>query len=291
MSIETTSVSVIGLGLMGSALAEALLNAGHRVTIWNRTASKAEPLTGKGASRASSVSDAISASSVTLVCVTNHAATMELLNELKASANRKTLVQLSTTTPEESADLAGWADSHGMCYLGGSILGFPSTVLSGLAMLIFSGRRDIFDANEALFSAFGTARHLSEEPGACAVFGHVWYSYSFCVAMAFMQGAAMSRAMGFSLDAYLDAVKVRSPEIVDQCLIRGEKILEKSYETSDARINLFVDAIEGTVSLCRANGIDDSLPLAVLNNLKRADTAGYGDSDLAAVVEVLAPSA
>ena len=52
MNNETAprNVSVIGLGLMGSALAEALLNAGHEVTVWNRTPAKAEPLTSKGAS-------------------------------------------------------------------------------------------------------------------------------------------------------------------------------------------------------------------------------------------------
>ncbi len=50
MNIETDSrVSVLGLGLMGSALAEALLNAGHKVTVWNRTPTKAKPLTTKGA--------------------------------------------------------------------------------------------------------------------------------------------------------------------------------------------------------------------------------------------------
>jgi 3-hydroxyisobutyrate dehydrogenase-like beta-hydroxyacid dehydrogenase len=291
--MKTTSrrVSVLGLGLMGSALAEAMLNAGHHVTVWNRTSAKAEPLLAKGAHVAHSVSEAILASEVTLICVTSHQATMELLEAVTCPVSGKTLVQLTTTTPEESTDLAEWADYHEMCYLGGSILGFPSTVLSGLAMLIFSGPRDPFDANEALFRALGTARHLSSEPGDCAVFGHVWYSYSFCVGMAFMQGAAMTRAMGFSLDAYLDAVKVRSPEIVEQCLIRGEMISNRSYETSDAQIKVFIEACEGTVSLCRANGIDDSLPSAMLNNFKRASAAGYDDSDLAAIVEVLAPSA
>ena len=61
------NVTVIGLGLMGSALAEALLNAGHQVTVWNRTPAKAEPMSAKSAHVASSVSDAILASDVILV--------------------------------------------------------------------------------------------------------------------------------------------------------------------------------------------------------------------------------
>ena len=76
------NVSVLGLGLMGSALAEALLNAGHDVTVWNRTRARVGPLTEKGAHDAASAAEAIDASHVTLVCVTNHAAAMEILGTI-----------------------------------------------------------------------------------------------------------------------------------------------------------------------------------------------------------------
>ena len=49
-SAESPLVCVIGLGDMGSALAEALINNGHRVTVWNRTMSKCDPLVDVGAS-------------------------------------------------------------------------------------------------------------------------------------------------------------------------------------------------------------------------------------------------
>ena len=82
MSTEKgSSVSVLGLGLMGSALAEALLNAGHGVTVWNRTPGKAGSLTEKGANAAASAAEAFDASDVILVCVTNHAAVMEIVFE------------------------------------------------------------------------------------------------------------------------------------------------------------------------------------------------------------------
>ena len=150
------NVTVIGLGLMGSALAEALLNAGHQVTVWNRTPAKAEPMSAKSAHVASSVSDAILASDVILVCVTGHAATMELLTGIANPAEGKTLVQLSTMSPDESRDLARWAESKGIGYLDGSILGLPSSVVRGEATLIYSGPKDLFDANEALFAALST---------------------------------------------------------------------------------------------------------------------------------------
>lgn len=55
-------MTVIGLGAMGSALAETFLATGHRTTVWNRSADKADDLVAKGAVRAATVTDAAAAS-------------------------------------------------------------------------------------------------------------------------------------------------------------------------------------------------------------------------------------
>ena len=74
-----TEITCIGLGLMGSALARALLAAGHRVTVWNRSPGKAEALVGLGAEEATSFSEAVAASPVVLICIDSYASTRALL--------------------------------------------------------------------------------------------------------------------------------------------------------------------------------------------------------------------
>ena len=284
---KTRDVSVIGLGLMGSALAEALLKAGHRVTVWNRTATKARPLIGKGADSVPSASDAISASELTVICVTDHAATMKLLDNVQIANGGKTLVQLSTMTPEESRNLARWSKANGLQYLEGTIFGLPSTVIDGDATLIYSGPREIFEANGQLLSALGTAKHLSSDFGASVTFDRVWYAYVYTVGMAFVQGAAMAHTMGFSLEVYFDMVRSRTPIMLRQCLRRGEKIAARSYETTDATLSVWADGFEGTLAMCRDKGIDDKLPRAVMDHFRRACASGYADSDFAAIFEIL----
>jgi 3-hydroxyisobutyrate dehydrogenase-like beta-hydroxyacid dehydrogenase len=61
-------VTVIGLGLMGQALAGAFLAHGHPTTVWNRSAAKAEELVAHGAPLAASVRDAVAASPLVIIC-------------------------------------------------------------------------------------------------------------------------------------------------------------------------------------------------------------------------------
>lgn len=74
-----TDISVIGLGAMGSALARAQIKAGRSVTVWNRSPEKAELLVGDGAVAATTASEAIAASPVTITYVKSHPQTMEIL--------------------------------------------------------------------------------------------------------------------------------------------------------------------------------------------------------------------
>jgi 3-hydroxyisobutyrate dehydrogenase-like beta-hydroxyacid dehydrogenase len=287
MTATSHRVSVLGLGLMGSALAEALLNAGHQVTVWNRSPAKAKALIGKGAQPAATAAAAIAASDLTIICVTNHDAAMEILNGIPASGEAGTLVQLSTMTADESRELAAWSEVRSIAYLDGSILGIPTNVSNGSATVIFSGPPGLFEANCPLFRALGSPLHLSPEIGASVTFDRVWYAYSFSVMMAFMQGAAMTEALGFSLEVYFETVKARTPLFLDPMMKYGNRITTRDYATEDARIEVWADCFEETLALCREKGVDAGLPAAVMANLRRACVAGHGDDDLAAVFEVL----
>ena len=287
-ALARRKVNVIGLGLMGSALADSLLNAGHAVTVWNRSAAKAEPLIANGARPAASAAEAISGSDITIVCVTNHAVSTEILASASPPGDR-TLIQLSTMTPDQSRDLAIWANERGIAYLDGSILGVPTMVRAGAATIICSGPRELFEANEPVLRALGTPLHLGPEIGAAVTFDRVWYAYAFAMSMAFMQGAAMAHALGFSQDVYFETVRARTPVIVDQLMEFGEKIAARSYATSDARLDVWADCFVETLSLCRETGVDDTLPAAMMKNLERARAAGHGNRDLAALFETLIP--
>ena len=88
MSEAVRTVTVVGLGRMGLALAGAVARAGHTVTVWNRTASRAEPLREQGVAVADTVASACSASDVVIVCLADYDA-----NGLCSTTRAATLVR------------------------------------------------------------------------------------------------------------------------------------------------------------------------------------------------------
>jgi 3-hydroxyisobutyrate dehydrogenase-like beta-hydroxyacid dehydrogenase len=125
-----SAVTMVGTGVMGTALARALLGAGHATTVWNRTVARAEPLGGAGATIADSLPEAIDASDVIFMCVSNQAAADELVPdpEVLEHLRGKTLFQMTTGTPEDGRRNAAFAAEHEITYLDGAMMAYPRSI-------------------------------------------------------------------------------------------------------------------------------------------------------------------
>lgn len=290
-SLKARRVCVLGLGLMGSALAEALLREGHEVTVWNRTAEKAAPLTSLGAALASSAEEALEGSEVTFVCVTSHAVTMDILGRLRKASYGpgRTLIQLTTMTAPESQALAEWAAAKGLAYLEGSIVGVPENVRAKTATIILSGPKASFEACKALSEAFGPSPLLSEEIGAAVTFDRVYYAFTYGALQSFLLGAALCQAKGFAPEVYIDTVLSRWSVVSDRFRAMGLKAAEGDHRATQASLAIWAGGYEGTLALCEETGVDATLSHAVTKNFERAIAAGYGGEELTALVKVFLP--
>ncbi|WP_117211070.1 NAD(P)-binding domain-containing protein [Allorhizocola rhizosphaerae] len=110
-------VSVLGLGAMGSALAGALVKAGYETTVWNRSPGRADALVAHGAKAAATAGGAVRAGRVVIACLLDHASVHEVLDPLLGELAGRTLINVTTTSPAQSRELAAWAARAGVAYL------------------------------------------------------------------------------------------------------------------------------------------------------------------------------
>jgi 3-hydroxyisobutyrate dehydrogenase-like beta-hydroxyacid dehydrogenase len=142
MSDETT-IGVIGLGGMGSGLARRLLETGHRVAVWNRTASAADPLVAQGARRAASPADAVAPGGLVITMVANDAALEAVtageggfLDRLGAGGVH---VSTSTISAALARSLAERHAARGSAWVAAPVFGRPDAAASGKLWILQSG--------------------------------------------------------------------------------------------------------------------------------------------------------
>ena len=276
------SAGVVGLGLMGSALVDALLAQNHNVTVWNRTTAKCKGFGDAGAQIADSAADAAKRSDVLIACITDYQAIEEtvMTGEVADGLRNKILLQLSTVSADESRRTAEWAESNNISYLDGAILGFPENVRTNNCMIVCSGPRKLFDSCHSVLDAMGgMPRHVGETAGMAVSFERACHSASFTHWVALFHGAAMCRAAGSPLEVYIEAfTKYWDWSIPDSVYL--EMVRNRDYSVKEATLETFAAAYSHVLALSEELGVNTSLPKVVSECFESALNQGYGESEI-----------
>ena len=285
------SVSIIGIGNMGSALAESLLAAGFVVTIWNRTVGKSKRLVEMGAILASSPTEAVKKSESTIVCVSDHTAFVSIIHHdnVATAFEGKCLIQLGVVTTAEAQDAANWAQAHGIGYLEGSILGLPISVAAGEATIVCSGAREQYDEQKPILEVFGSTHHLSDSIGAAYQFDKMMYPFGCGAYLGFIQGAAMAKASGYSIETYTNILLEWMKPLSGKLENFGSLIRNEDFTAHQASLEVWADVYEKSLDVCRALEVDDSLPNAHMAMLRKGIADGYGEEEIIAIYKSVLP--
>ena len=149
-------VSVVGTGLLGSAMALRLLTLGHEVVVWNRTFEKTEFLRQQGATVARSAAEAVQASESTILMLSDARAIQEVLWDQRSPANfqRRTIVQMGTIAPEESRALGKEVRARLGDYLEAPVLGSLAEAKNGTLIVMVGGTPELMERWGAVFQCF-----------------------------------------------------------------------------------------------------------------------------------------
>ncbi len=158
------TVGLIGLGNMGTAVAERVLAAGYPLLVYNRTPEKAYALVAGGASVAESPAEVASQVDVVLTSLADDEAFEAVAQEVVAAARPGTaLVDLSTVSPAASARIASKAEAASVAYLRAPVSGNPTVVRAGNLSFIVSGPHETLERVDLVIRAIGpTVHHVGD---------------------------------------------------------------------------------------------------------------------------------
>ena len=154
----TNSIGWIGLGRMGEAMVKRLLKAGHGVSVWNRTASKAQPLAEYGATIAGSKADLARCEVVFTMVSTTDDLKEVLFGEgglVAGSARPKVVVDSSSISQEGSAEIRRRLEALGVAYLCAPVSGNAKVAKAGKLLIVASGPKALYDKAQPYLQAMG----------------------------------------------------------------------------------------------------------------------------------------
>ncbi|WP_406311776.1 NAD(P)-binding domain-containing protein [Streptosporangium sp. NBC_01639] len=287
-AFDKSEIALLGLGDMGTALARAWLVAGQPLTVWNRSAGRAEPLAAEGAKTAETAAAAVAAGGLVVVCLLDDASVGEVLADVDLTG--KDLVNLTTGTPAQARARAKWAEERGARFLDGGIMAVPpmiGTPESG-GYVFYSGSRALFDAHRGALAVPAGTRYVGADPGFAAL-----HDVALLSAMTGMF-AGVSHA--FALIRKEDVVPADfAPLLVDWLTAMapyayGTAGHLTSGDYTEGVVSNLAMMVEGNSTLLRTaeeQGVSAELLTPFMALMERRLAAGHGEEGTTGVIDLL----
>ncbi|WP_405062133.1 NAD(P)-binding domain-containing protein [Kribbella sp. NBC_01505] len=278
-----TPVTVLGLGAMGTALAQAFLAAGHPTTVWNRTPGRSPEL--EGAIRATTAAEAVAASPLVVVCLLIDTTVRETLEGIDVTG--RVIVNLTNGTPDQARSLE--AAVPGAAYLDGGIMAVPAMIGGPHAFILYSGDTAAYERHQADLAVLARPLYVGADAGLAAL-----YDIALLSAMYGMFGGAQHAL------ALVHSAKIPAVEFTEQLLVpwvtamlgslpQMAADLDQPSERGAAGSNLAMQAAayHNLLDTAVAQGVDPMLLVPMGALLQKAVASGHGDEDLAALIRLL----
>jgi 3-hydroxyisobutyrate dehydrogenase-like beta-hydroxyacid dehydrogenase len=283
---QMSDVSVIGTGVMGSALVEVLAGSAYQVTVWNRTKEKADALSGPRVRTAESVVEALTVSPLTFVAVTSQELSRTLVEEAGADLKGKVVASASFVTPDQAKVYDAVVKAAGGKYLDLSIPAYPNEVRSGSGVFLISGDRESYEAHREKFEQIGrTTTFVDETPGAAYISEMAILLAYLPMAVSLLQGLRICEHHNIPLDWYTETIPEFYHFHIKSLLGRVTDKRDQSLRNVEASINIWGDTAAEYADYLRELGLDAGMYDALQRLFSAASQAGYGEDDWTSIAE------
>lgn len=291
-----SAVTVIGLGPMGQAMSRVLLRAGHQVTVWNRTPSRADDLVAAGARWAASPAEAVAAGELVILSLTDYRAMWDVLADVDAELAGRTLANLSSDTPDKTREAATWASAHGASFVTGGLMVPAAMVGTDFAYVYYSGDQRGFELHRDALTHLGDPRFLGEDPG----LAQLMYQANLDVFLTALAGIAHATALtgsaGIAAETFLPGAMRLIAAIPDMIAPDGAAALAALIDAgehpgTDSNNIMMGATADHILTTAESAGIDTALPRAVRALYRRAIEDGHGTDGWTRTIDAIRATA
>jgi 3-hydroxyisobutyrate dehydrogenase-like beta-hydroxyacid dehydrogenase len=280
-----THVGLLGTGLMGVPMGQALLHAGHDLRVYNRTRERAKPLLDAGARWCDSPAQVLEDSGVVILMLSDRAAIDATLlsDETRAQIAGRTIIQMGTISPNESRAVRDAVLCAGGAYLEAPVLGsIPEAKCSKLLVMVGADTDGQFDQWHELFTAFGPNPVRVGEVGQAAALKLAFNQLIASLTTAFSLSLALVRREGVSVDLFMEMLRESAlyAPTFDKKL---ERMLEADFSNPNFPVRHMLKDVNLVAMAVREAGLDAALLEPVRANLERVMAEGHGDDDYSAL--------
>lgn len=283
-------IALMGTGLIGTPMAERLLEAGHDVMVYNRTAEKTIPLQQKGAGVAESPREAVAfADCIILALLDAHAINTVLFQPgEKADFTGKTIVQMGTILSEESLALKDKVSENGGDYLEAPVLGSIPEAKAGKLILMIGASQQQFRKWQNLLQIFGPEPLYVGPVGKAAAMKLALNQLIASLTAAFSLSLGMVQRSGVDVELFMKIVRQSAlyAPTYDKKLPR---MLKRDYANPNFPVKNLLKDMNLIYSEAEHLGLFTKGAKTIIDILKIALQRGLEDQDYSALYEAINP--
>jgi len=282
-------VGYLGMGILGSAMAGRLLDAGFPVTVWNRSPEKCSDLAAKGAKVGESPKAVVEHCDITFACTSDPESARQVVfgqtGVLAGVSTGKSFIDMSTVDEETSKEIALAVTAKGGRFLEAPVSGSKGPALQGQLVVLAAGDKSLCDEAQACFDVVGKRTFFLGDVGAGARMKLVVNMMMGINIAALSEGLAVGTKAGLQGNDILEVLKEGALNCPMYSL-KGPTMLEGKYAPAFPLKHQQKDV---RLAVALGDQLGQSLPVAAAANetFKAARSAGYGDDDMSKVYEVV----
>jgi 3-hydroxyisobutyrate dehydrogenase len=277
-------VTVLGTGIMGSAMARNLARAGHEVRAWNRTKAKADPLAADGVVVGETASDVIRDAEVVITMLADGDAVQAVMEPLAADLGDAVWSQMSTVGVKAIARLAAIADRAGATMVDAPVLGTKEPAEAGTLTVLTSGPQTGRERCRPVYDVVGSRTvDLGDAIGTASGMKLVLNTWLIALVEGLAESILLAEGLALDPQAFLDVIR-EGPLSVPYAQLKGPLMIARHYPPS-FRLRLARKDAVLAIDAAADAGLDLPLLDAAERQMRAAVQAGHGDDDVAATIE------